>query len=95
MSFRDLNWNYSTIKEMAKESRISISNLIVLSQQNDPFYVGTKSVVRSAKWISEIIYEYRNNRKKSKTHDRAIHYYILSKNLERPLDRELDPLFIL
>lgn len=69
---------------MAKENKISINNLIVLSQQNDPFYIGTRSQVRSAKWISEIVYDYRRNRKKGKTHDRAIHYYILSKNLKRP-----------
>jgi len=87
MSLNDpSDWNYSVIKGTAKKNKMSINNLIVLSQQNDPFYIGTRSQVRSAKWISEIVYDYRRNRKKGKTHDRAIHYYILSKNLKRPFN---------
>ena len=81
------NWNYATIKQTAKKLGIPISDLIVLGQQNDPYYIGTVSEVRSAEWIAEIVKQYLTERGRKKVHDRAIHYYTLSRNLKRPINK--------
>lgn len=58
-----------------------------MGQQNDPYYIGTISEVRSAKWIAGVVIHFLGERGRKKVHDRAIHYYILSKNLKRPFGK--------
>jgi len=81
-------WNYGTIKRIARDIGCSIRELIVLSSQNDPYYTGTQSEERHAQWIGQIVQEFLEERNRAKVHDRAIHYYILSRNLERPVGRD-------
>lgn len=80
-------WNYDYIKRTAGNNNCSIEDLIVLSPQNDPYYIGTPTERRHAEWIAEIVLQFLEERGRTKTHDRAIHYYILSRNLRRPTGR--------
>jgi len=76
--------DYESLKEIARKIKCPVKELIVLSPQNDPYYVGSPTELRSAEWIAEIVKEYLEERGCERVHDRAIHYYILSKGLERP-----------
>ncbi len=67
--------NYETIKEKAKEIGCSVADLIVLSQNNDPFYVGTPSHKKLADWFAEIWHEFGYS---GNVHLRRIHYQIIS-----------------
>jgi|Deesub1362A_J573_1020465.scaffolds.fasta_scaffold00447_28 hypothetical protein len=80
-------WNYETIKRFAQQSGCSISDLIVLAPQNDPYYIGTQTEKRHARWIAEIVTQFLEERNRIQVHDRAIHYYILSNNFSRPIGR--------
>jgi len=46
--------DYRTIKDLAKDSGRSITDLIALAPQNDPFYVGTKGDIEKAEWFTEM-----------------------------------------
>ena len=35
--------NYLILKDLAKKHKISVVNLVALSKNNDPFYMGTPS----------------------------------------------------
>jgi len=83
----NIKWDRISIKQFAKHVGISTSALIVLTQQNDPYYIGSISELRSAEWIAEIVQEYLNERGRENVHDRAIHYYILSRNVKRPFKK--------
>lgn len=80
-------WNRYSIKQIAKKLGISVADLIVLAQQNDPYYIGSISERRSAEWIGGIVEEFLYRRNRKDAHDRGIHYYVLSKNLERPFKK--------
>lgn len=81
-------WCYETTKQIAKEQGCSIEDLIVLAPQNDPYYIGTPTQIRHAEWIAEIVEQFLEERERTKVHDRAIHYYILSKNLKSPIGKK-------
>ena len=81
-------WCYETIKQIAKKHGCFIEDLIVLAPQNDPYYIGTLTETRHAKWIAKIVEQFLEERERTKVHDRAIHYYILSKNLKRPVSKK-------
>lgn len=81
-------WCYENIKQMARrDSDCSITDLIVLTSQNDPYYIGTPTEIRYAEWIAEIVRQFLEERERRKVHDRTIHYYVLSRNLRRPIGR--------
>ena len=84
----NIEWDRISIQQFAKHFGISTSALIVLAQQNDPYYIGSISELRSAKWIGGIVTQYLNERGRENVHDRAIHYYILSRNLKRPFKKK-------
>ena len=69
--------NYQAIKKISKESGCSVKYLIVLSPQNDPFYVGTKSKIALAEWFAELweLFGYTAG-----IHLRRIHYQIVSQD---------------
>lgn len=81
-------WCYENIKRIARrKSNCSINDLIVLTSQNDPYYIGTPTEIRHAEWIAEIVRQFLEERERRKVHDRTIHYYVLSRNLRRPIGK--------
>lgn len=71
-------FNYKEIKHLASENKdVSVKDLLALSPQNDPFYVGSKGDVEKARWITEI---YEELGKPINVHVRRIHYFIVSRD---------------
>ncbi len=66
---------YEKIKQMAKESRCNVTDLLVLSQQNDPFYTGTATEKAMAEWFAEL---WRRFGYSSGVHLRRVHYQLVS-----------------
>lgn len=89
----DFMWCYKTIKQLAKKLGRSFKELIVLAPQNDPYYIGSQTQREHAGWIAEIVDQFLEARGRGKVHDRAIHYYILSMNLMRPIDKDKQRVF--
>ncbi|MHA1691253.1 MAG: hypothetical protein ACTSU7_06420, partial [Candidatus Heimdallarchaeaceae archaeon] len=56
----------------------NISDLIVLTLDNGPYYVGSKTHIRKAKFFSRIAEQVHSRR--TKFHNRAVHYTALSNN---------------
>lgn len=67
--------NYLEIKKVAREKKVSVTDLIVLSPQNDPFYCGTKTDEAWAKWFHDLWQRFGYN---TKVHIRRVHYQIVS-----------------
>jgi len=69
--------DYRTIKEMAKEQGISVTDLCALAAKNDPFYTGRPSEVAAAEWFAELWaqFGYRTG-----VHLRRVHYQIVSQD---------------
>jgi len=68
-------YRYKQIKREAKERGVSVTDLIALSRQNDPFYCGTKSEIAKAKWFSEV---WHNSGFTSGVHLRRVHYRLVT-----------------
>ncbi len=68
-------WNYHDIKTLAKNNGGSIKDYIALSQQRDPFYIGTPTQQDQAAWFGVVWQKYGYN---SGVHLRRIHYQIVS-----------------
>ena len=66
---------YEQIKRLAKEYGISVTELLALAPQNDPFYVGTKTGLAQAKWFSDV---WTAAGYRSGVHLRRIHYWCVS-----------------
>lgn len=69
--------DYSKIKDMAKELKCSVRDLIVLAPQNDPFYIGTKGDLAFAKWFTDLWNEFGYT---TGVHLRRVHYRIISQD---------------
>ena len=69
--------DFSKIKKLAKDLGVRVSDLIVLAQQNDPFYIGSPSQLRAAEWFADI---WRNFDYEGGIHLRRIHYQIVSQD---------------
>lgn len=67
---------YEEIKKAAKESKVSVRELLALSPKNDPFYVGSKGDIEKAKWIADI---YRRMGSPAECHIRRMHYWAVVK----------------
>lgn len=48
-------YNYSTLKQLGKETRTPVANLLALARQHDPFYFGTPSDLDKA--FSRVMHE--------------------------------------
>jgi hypothetical protein len=46
--------NYESLKALAKHAGCSVTDLIVLSRNNDPFYVGTPSDLANGEWFADL-----------------------------------------
>lgn len=71
-----MEFNYETIKQLAKETNRKVTDLIALASANDPFYQGTPGTLSLAEWFAEIYH--RQGWQYSRVHIRRAHYTILS-----------------
>lgn len=68
------------IKQLSKQYKRNIGDLLALSRQNDPFYVGSEDQVRKAKWFTEV-FEQVGVRP---VHLRRLHYWAVSQEIAGP-----------
>ena len=73
--------DYESIKELAKEDGKSVRDLLALSPNNDPFYVGSKGQMEKAKWFANV---YKQMGSPEECHIRRVHYWLVSKALKKP-----------
>jgi len=71
------SWNYETIKAMAKDERVPVSDLVALSPKNDPFYVGTPGDQATGQWFSDLWQRFGYG---TGVHVRRVHYQIVSQS---------------
>ena len=78
-----MDFNYETIKALAKESGLKTTDLIALAPANDPFYVGRPSEVETAQWFADLWHQFGYGRG---IHLRRVHYQIVSQDppMKRP-----------
>jgi hypothetical protein len=67
--------NYEALKQAAKELGLKVSDLLAMSQKNDPFYAGTASDVAMAEWFGEI---WGKGGFSTGAHLRRLHYWVVS-----------------
>lgn len=67
--------DYSTIKQLARERGVKVTDLIALAPQNDPFYCGQEAQQAAGRWFAGLWerFGYTNG-----VHIRRIHYQIVS-----------------
>ena len=66
--------DYEWIKRSAKAHGVSVTDLIVLAPQNDPFYTGTPNDWALGKWFADLWQQFGLDR----AHIRRVHYQIVS-----------------
>src|SRR5258707_15302424 len=74
-----MNYEYETIKQLAKEMGCKVTDLIPLAPQNDPFYTGTPTDWALAQWFAGLWQQFGYN---DKVHIRRVHYQIVSQRSE-------------
>jgi hypothetical protein len=69
--------DYSSLKDLAKSSKVKVADLLALSPQNDPFYVGTPASVEQGTWFASLWqrFNYGNG-----VHVRRVHYQTISQD---------------
>ena len=70
----------SAIKQLATKKGQRVKDLLVLSEFNDPFYVGSKTQYANAEWAREL---YLLLRPKRTVHIRRLHYFALTQPQHR------------
>lgn len=70
-----MEYNYESLKRLAKERGISVNLLIALNRNNDPFYVGTPQDWIDARWFAE---QWNRLGYRYGVHIRRMHYAIVS-----------------
>ena len=73
--------DYESIKELAKDEGKSVRDLLALSPNNDPFYVGSAGQMEKAKWFANV---YKQMGSPRECHIRRVHYWVVSKTLKKP-----------
>lgn len=70
-------FDYDTIKDLAKERRCRVAELLALAPANDPFYTGAPGQLEAARWFADLWARFglRNG-----VHLRRIHYQIVSQD---------------
>jgi hypothetical protein len=69
--------DYEQIKALAKSTKQRATDLIALSPQNDPFYVGTPNDKLLAEWFADLWERFGYTRG---VHLRRVHYQVVSQN---------------
>ena len=77
-----MEFTYAQIKQLAKELKRPVTDLIALAAQNDPFYQGTPTTVALAEWFADFYHTYVAPG--TRVHVRRCHYKILSLGLSLP-----------
>ena len=68
-------WNYDTIKTLAKDQGLRVTDLIALAPNNDPFYFGTPGDLLWGEWFAGL---WRRFGYTSGVHIRRVHYRTVS-----------------
>jgi len=76
-SSNSTSMSYETIKVLAKQVKRPVNELIALSPQNDPFYVGTERDKSLGAWFRDLWHEFGYS---TGVHIRRMHYAIVSQN---------------
>jgi len=66
--------SYEWLKRVAKQQGASVTDVIVLAPQNDPFYTGTPNDWALGQWFAEVWQQLGEAR----AHLRRVHYYLVS-----------------
>lgn len=69
-----LNPHDEILEKVKEKTGINLTDLVGMSRSNDPFYKGTKSHIKMAKWFKEVFDEYGERG----IHLRGLHYKILN-----------------
>jgi len=76
-------FDYTRIKQLAKEQGKSVNDLLVMAPQNDPFYTGSKAQVRDAEWVSSLYHDVLESPRD--VHIRRIHYGLVARSdIQKP-----------
>jgi len=70
-------YDYQQIKQIAKDNKVKVTDILALAPRNDPFYTGSEAQRRDAEWIGEI---YQTLDLTGKVHIRRIHYILVSRD---------------
>jgi len=65
--------DYQSIKQMARQHKCQITDLIVLAPQNDPFYTGAPADIMKAEWFADLWQRFGYT---SGVHLRQMHYRV-------------------
>jgi len=69
--------DYESIKGLAKEEGLRITDLLALAPQNDPFYTGAPATLEAAQWFADLWREL-GFMGKTGVHLRRVHYQLVS-----------------
>lgn len=78
---------YESVKKLAKKLGISVADLLVLANQNDPFYAGSPTSRAKAEWFANLWNEFGYA---TGVHLRRVHYQLVSQ--ENPQKHDGVPL---
>jgi hypothetical protein len=70
-------YDYEVIKAVAKDRKMKVSDLLALSPNNDPFYMGTPATLAAGEWFADI-YERAGYSEDRPPHLRRVHYWTVS-----------------
>lgn len=77
---------YEHIKNLAREQGRTVRDLLVLANQNDPFYVGSPSQLEMARWFASVWDDFGFT---TGVHLRRVHYQLISQR--SPTDANGEP----
>lgn len=74
-----LRYDYETIKSLAKDIGLRVTDLLALASKNDPFYSGDPADTARAAWFADI-YQRAGYNENRAPHLRRIHYWTVSQD---------------
>ena len=74
-----MEFTYQQIKQLAKDLKRPVTDLIALAAQNDPFYQGTPTTMALAEWFAD--FYHTHVMPGTRVHIRRCHYKIVSLGL--------------
>lgn len=72
-----MKYNYETLKDLSKQLRGRVTDLLALAPKNDPFYTGTPSDVAKGAWFARVYGAAGFSRLRA-PHLRRVHYWVVS-----------------
>ena len=83
-----MDFDYASIKQLAKQLKRPVTSLIALASANDPFYQSAPRQRALAEWFANIYYTQRWDR--FRNHIRRCHYQIVSLDLFLPSGKKYE-----